>query len=140
MDKFVIDGFTFEEMKGIVSYRPFRVKCIETGDLEDSAISNEDAARLIISRIRFREERRLADSQNLDFVKRMFSERLQGVKIRDCDQVVKEKLIPLFPKGLSLGDTDGDSYKIYLTDLFKITVLFDKGKVFPMTDIIVEEK
>ena len=140
MDKFVIDGFTFEVMKEIVPYRPFRVKCIETGDLGESAISNEDAARLILNQIRFSEERHLADSQNLDFVKRAFFETLQEVKIKDCDQVVKEKLYPLFPKGLNLGESNKDSYKTYFTDLFKITVLFNRGKVFPMTYVIVEEK
>lgn len=47
-NKFVLDGYTFIEMKSNSSNRPYRVKCLETGEEKESAISYNDAAGMLV--------------------------------------------------------------------------------------------
>ena len=43
-NKFNVEGYSFIEVNSNNSHRPFRVRCIETREEKDSAISYRDAA------------------------------------------------------------------------------------------------
>ena len=47
-NQFKMDGYTFKEIKSTNPHRPYRVRCIETGDEKDGAISYQEAAGLLV--------------------------------------------------------------------------------------------
>jgi len=54
-NQFRLDGYTFKEIKLTNPHRPYRDRCVETGDEKDGAISYEEAARLLVEQYVFAE-------------------------------------------------------------------------------------
>ena len=78
MDLFEISGFHFKPIKSTNDHRPYRIKCIETLDEKDSALSYQDAANLLITPILFVRQKLTDDSQNMNYVRTVFEKVLIG--------------------------------------------------------------
>lgn len=78
MDLFEISGFHFKPIKSTNDHRPYRIKCIETLDEKDSALSYQDAANLLITPILFARQKLTDDSQNMNYVRTVFEKVLIG--------------------------------------------------------------
>ena len=78
MDLFEISGFHFKSIKSTNDHRPYRIKCIETLDEKDSALSYQDAANLLITPILFVRQKLTDDSQNMNYVRTVFEKVLIG--------------------------------------------------------------
>jgi len=79
-NKFKVEGYSFIEIKSNNHHRPFRVRCIETRDEKDSAISYRDAAELLTCQYIF--AKNIDDKNNMDeeYVKKVFTDSLLGKK------------------------------------------------------------
>lgn len=75
-DNFSLDGFTFKEIKSVNKQRPYSVRCLETLDEKDSAISCHDAAgllKVLINLLRSLDKRKIRMKITLSkFLKKFF--------------------------------------------------------------------
>lgn len=54
-DTFRLENYTFEVIKPTMEQRPYKVRCVETKETKDSAISYENAADMLIDGYKFME-------------------------------------------------------------------------------------
>jgi nucleoside-triphosphatase THEP1 len=143
-NQFKVDGYTFKEIKSTNPHRPYRVRCIETGDEKDGAISYEEAARLLIGQYEFAKNIWDNNCKDEKYVNKIFSNALLGRKKSECDEVVKTEIIEQGKiKGTVLSITSEDKfaeYKEYQTEHFVIKVLFENGLIRKSTRVVVEKK
>lgn len=134
-------GYTFLKIKSNIKERPYRVKCLQTLEEKDSGCSYEAAADLIISPMEFAQSTLKLNSQDINYVKKIFENRLLGKKKSECDNIVENDICH---SNLIDGDifhyNDTERFaeqKIYRTNHFEIKVLFERGLMFGATKIIV---
>lgn len=140
---FKLDGYTFQEIKSNNSHRPFCVRCIETGDQKDGAISYNEAASFLIAQYQYTENVIEGNSKDINYVEKVFRETLLGRKKSECDNLVEEQIVNRGRlKGCitSINSQDKFSkYKQYKTEYFYIKVLFENGIMYKSTKIEVSE-
>lgn len=143
-NQFNVNGYTFKEIKSNNPHRPYRVRCIETGDEKDGAISYEEAARLLVGEYEFAKdvwERKCRDEK---YVKDIFSNVLLGRKKSECDEAVKAEIVEQEKiKGTVLSIISEDKfaeYKEYQTEHFLIKVLFENGLMRKSTKVVIEKR
>ena len=130
-DRFKVDKYTFKEIKSTNSYRPFRVRCVETGDEKDSSISCEDAAMLLVGQYQFAEDIWSNNCKDEKYVQQIFADALLGRKKSECDEVVEQEIVrqeKIKGKIFSIASEDKYAlYKEYRTEHFLVRVLFENG-------------
>lgn len=143
-DQFNANGYTFKEIKSTNPHKPYRVRCIETGDEEDGAISYGDTARLLIGQYEFVENIRDNNCKDEKYVKEVFSKVLLGRKKSECDEVVKSEIVEQGKiKGTVVSITSKDKnakYKEYQTEHFIVKVLFENGLMRKSTKVLIEKR
>lgn len=138
------EGFTFLELKSINNHSPYRVRCIETQEETDSAISYDDAASRLIQRHRFTESIVDQNSKDSNKIHKIFSDLLIGQKKSQCDNLVKTQIAE---RGLIHGTIISvkeyerfQEFKEYLTDRFVVTVIFGNGLFRGATEVKVTNR
>lgn len=134
--------YTFVELKAKKGYRPYRVRCLETGEEKDSSISYADAAGLLLDTYSFADELLKSDSQNQNYIEKIFSQ-LLGKKKSECTSIVKDE-IALSGKIQGCITQISSAEKLeplleYQTKHFDISVLFENGLTRGATKIIVKK-
>lgn len=141
---FKLDGYSFIEIKSNNYHRPFRVRCIETRDEKDSAISYRDAAGLLISQYNFAQI--IIDSNNRDesYVRKVFTDVLLGRKKSECDNLVKSDIVEQERiRGEIISIQSQEKFaetKEYITEYFIVTVLFENGIQRKSTNVSVKKR
>lgn len=141
---FKVDGYSFIEIKSNNQHRPFRVRCIETREENDSAISYRDAAALLICQYNFAQS--IIDSNNKDesYVRKVFTDVLLGRKKSECDNMVISEIVEkrrISGKIVSIQSQERlAEYKKYVTEHFIITVLFENGLQRKSTNVLIEKR
>lgn len=140
---FKLDGYTFQEIKSNNTHRPFRVRCIETGEEKDGAISYNEAASLLIGQYQYTENVIKGNSKDFNYVRKVFRETLLGRKKSECDNLVEEQIVNRGRlKGCITSISSQDKFAIYQqykTEYFYIKVLFENGIMHKCTKIEVSE-
>lgn len=143
-NQFRLDGYTFKEIKSTNSHRPYRVRCVETGDEKDGAISYEEAAGLLTGQYLFAKSMWENNCKDEKYVKEVFSNVLLGRKKSECDELVKSEIVEQEKiKGTILSIISEDKfaeYKEYQTEYFSIKVLFENGLMRKSTKVIIEKR
>ena len=141
---FKLDGYTFQEIKSNNANRPFRVRCIETGEEKDGSISYNEAASLLIGEYQYTENVIKSNSKDINYVRKVFREALLGRKKSECDNLVEEEIVNggrLKECITSISSQDKFAiYKQYKTEYFYVKVLFENGIMNKCTKIEVSEK
>lgn len=141
---FKIEEYSFTEIKSNNHNRPFRVRCLETGEEKDSAISYEDAAWLIIGPNRFAKS--IIDGHNQDeiYIREVFTEVLLGRKKSECDDLVKSEIVERGRiRGTIVSIQSQErfaEYKEYQTDYFIVKILFENGLQRRSTQVLIEKR
>lgn len=137
------DKYTFEELTPKKGGRPYRVKCVETGEEKDSSISYTDAAGLLIGTYNFADEIIKSNSQNQDYIEKIFHQ-LLGKKKSQCSSLVREKIAP---SGQIQGcitqiqsDDKLEAKLKYQTEYFDVQVLFENGLMRGATKILIKKR
>lgn len=141
MDRFFeMNGYTFKAVKSTNPQRPFKVRCLQTLEEKDSAMSYEDAISLLLTPKLSCQAKLDEDSQNIEYVKNVFSI-LIGKKKSECDEIVENDIAN---RGLIKGTIYSikekerfQVYKEYKTENFLITVHFENGLMRGCTRIDV---
>lgn len=140
-DTFDYRGHTFLKIKSNNKEKPYRVKCLETLAEKDSGCSYEAAADLIVSPMEFAQNKLKLNSKDVNYVKKIFEERLLGKKKSECDNIVKNDICysNLIDGDIFyFNDTERFAeYKLYRTNCFEIKVFFERGLRFGATKIMV---
>lgn len=140
---FKLNGYTFQEIKSNNPHRHFRVRCIETGEEKDGAISYNQAASLLIESYQYTENVIKGNSKDINYVKKVFRETLLGRKKSECHNLVEEQIANRGRlKGCIRSISSQDKfaiYKQYKTEYFYIKVLFENGIMHKCTKIEVSE-
>ncbi len=129
-NKFNVEGYSFIEVNSNNSHRPFRVRCIETREEKDSAISYRDAAELLTCQYKFAQN--LDDKNNIDegYVRKVFTDILLGKKKSECDNLVRSEIVEkkrITGEIISIQSQEKFAEnKEYVTQYFLVTVLFEK--------------
>ena len=143
-NQFKVAGYTFKKVKSINTHRPYRVRCVETGDEKDGAISYEEAAQLLVAQYGFAKNMRDNACKDEKYVKEVFSNTLLGRKKSECDELVKSEIVDQGKiKGNVFSVIPDDrfaAYKEYQTEYFSIKVLFENGLMRKSTNIVVEKR
>ena len=143
-NQFKINGYTFREIKSTNPHRPYRVRCIETGEEKDSSISYEEAAGLLVGQYEFAKDVWDRKCKDETYVKQIFSNALLGRKKSECDEAVKTEIVEQGKiKGTVLSIVSEDKfaeYKEYQTEHFLIRVLFENGLIRKSTKILIEKR
>mgnify|MGYP004654761279 CR=1 FL=1 len=143
-NQFELNGYNFKEIKATNLHRPYRVKCIETGDEKDAATSYEGAAQILIDQYKFAECVISNKNKDKEYVKEVFSDVLLGRKKSECDELVKSEIVERGKiQGRIISKTSEDkyaAYKEYLTEHFYIKVLFENGLMRKSTKILIEKR
>lgn len=140
-DQFSYKGYKFIIIDSVNPQRPYNVRCIETGDIKDSAISYMDAAGLIICSVLFAKNKLENDSKNKEYVYRVFVEKFIGRKKSECDKIVNEILERQLINGNIIKLSEKEKYSQileYYTENFKIGVHFEKGLFCGATKVTVD--
>ena len=144
MNSFKQGGFTFLEIKSINDHSPFRVRCIETQEETDSAISYSDAASRLIQRQRFAESIVTQNSTDADKIKKIFSDLLIGQKISQCDKIVETQIADraiIHGTIYALKEVERfQEYKEYITENFTIKIMFGNGLQRGATEVQVTKR
>lgn len=137
------DKYTFKELPSQKGGRPYRVKCVETGEEKDSFISYADAAGLLIGTYNFADEIIKFNSQNKDYIEKIFHQ-LLGKKKSQCSNLVREEIAPSGQiQGVITQIKSDDKLETklkYQTEYFDISVLFENGLMRGATKIIIEKR
>lgn len=143
-NQFRLDGYTFKEIKSTNSHRPYRVRCVETGDEKDGTISYEEAAELLTGQYLFAKNMWDNNCKDEKYVKEVFSNVLLGRKKSKCDELVKSEIVEQEKiKGTIWSIISEDKfaeYKEYQTEYFSIKVLFENGLMRKSTKVIIEKR
>lgn len=142
--QFKLNGYTFREIKSTNPHRPYRVRCIETGDEKDGAISYEAAAGLLVGQYEFAKDVWDRKCKDETYVRQIFSNALLGRKKSECDKAVNSEIVEQGKiKGTVFSITSEDKfaeYKEYQTDHFSVKVLFENGLMRKSTKVVVEKR
>lgn len=142
-NQFKMDGYTFKEIKSTNPHRPYRVRCIETGDEKDGAISYQEAAGLLVGQYEVAKNMWENNCKDEDYVKRVFSDALLGRKKSECDEIVRTEIVEqrkIKGEVISISGDRFDKYKEYRTEHFVIKVLFENGLMRKSTNVIIEKR
>lgn len=143
-NQFRLNGYTFKQIKSNNPHRPYRVRCIETGDEKDSAISYEEAASLLTGQYAFAKSMWEINCKDEKYVKEVFSNVLLGRKKSECDELVKSEIVEQEKiKGTItsiISDDKFAKYKEYQTEFFVVKVLFENGLMRKSTKITIEKR
>lgn len=143
-NKFKVDGYSFIEIKSNNSHRPFRVRCTETREEKDSAISYRDAAELLTCQYKFAQN--LTEKNNMDegYVRKVFTDILLGKKRSECDDLVKGEIVEKKRiRGEIVSIQSQEKFaetKEYITESFIVTVLFENGLQRKSTNVLVKKR
>jgi hypothetical protein len=143
-NKFNVEGYSFIEVKSNNHHRPFRVRCIETREEKDSAISYRDAAELLTCQYKFAQN--LDDNNNMDegYVRKVFTDTLLGKKKSECDDLVRSEIVEKKRiRGEIISIQSQEKFaetKEYVTESFLVTVLFENGLQRKSTNVLVKER
>lgn len=143
-NKFKVDGYSFIEIKSNNPHRPFRVRCIETREEKESAISYRDAAELLTCQYKFAQT--LADNNNMDegYVRKVFTDILLGKRKSMCDDLVKGEIVEKKRiRGDIVSIQSQEKFaetKEYVTEFFIVTVLFENGLQRKSTNVLVKKR
>lgn len=134
-------GFTFKTILHD-GHRPYKVKCLETGEEKSSAISFEDAMELIVAINHFSKEVLRKNSGDENYVEQIFKDALFGQKLSQINDIVSNKISGEKIEGIIEYKTRDkfDKEQIYFTEKFRVTALCGKGNSRVIVDVIVEEK
>lgn len=141
---FKMDEYSFIEIKSNNYHRPFRVRCIETREEKDSAISCRDAAGLLTCQYKFVQN--LTDGNNKDegYVRKVFTDILLGKKKSECDDLVKGEIVEKERiRGEIVSIQSQEKFaetKEYVTEYFIVTVLFENGLQRKSTNVLVTKR
>lgn len=142
-DRFKVDKYTFKEIKSTNSHRPFRVRCVETGDEKDSSISCENAATILVEQYQLAENVWDNKCKDEKYVWQVFADALLGRKKSECDEVVEQEIVGQEKiKGdiFSIASEDKYAlYKEYRTEHFLVRVLFENGLMRKATKVLIEK-
>ncbi|WP_411677856.1 hypothetical protein [Caproicibacter sp.] len=137
------DKYTFKELPSQKGGRTYRVKCVETGEEKDSFISYTDAAGLLISTYNFADQIIESNSQNKDYIEKIFHQ-LLGKKKSQCSSLVREEIAPSGQiQGVITQIKSDDKLETklkYQTEYFDIQVLFENGLMRGATKIEVTRR
>lgn len=143
-NKFNVEGYSFIEINSNNNHRPFRVRCIETREEKDSAISYRDAAELLTCQYKFAQN--LDDKNNIDerYVRKVFTDILLGKKKSECDNLVRSEIVEKKRiKGEIISIQSREKFaenKEYVTQYFLVTVLFENGLQRKSTNVLVKKR
>lgn len=144
MASFTLGGYTFVEIESKNSNRPYRVRCRETGEEKDSAISSEDAASLLINNEKFSKSWSHRHDEDEAYIKRIFTEVLLGRKKSECGSLVKNEITDKKRiAGTIVSGSNQDRYVPYIeyqTEDFIVTVHFERGIRNKSTKISIKER
>lgn len=143
-DKFSKEGFTFLQIQSQNPERPYKVKCLETGETEDSALSYEDAANLLIGPFMYAQNKLETDSQTASYVKKTFERHLLGRKKSECRNIVEKEIVGNnLIKGSIVQKAEKEKFENFIeyeTECFFVRVCFEKGLFCGATTILIENK
>lgn len=143
-EQFTRDGFTFLQIKSRNPERPYKVRCLETGETKDSALSYEDAAGLITGPLMYAKRKLELDSQTSSYVKDVFERHLLGRKKSECGSIVEEEIVGrTLIKGLIIQKKEKEKYEKFIeyeTEHFLVRVCFEHGLFCGATAILVSSK
>lgn len=138
------EGYTFEEIQSIDIHRPYRVKCIETGETKDSAISFEDAINLLLGPMKFAISSLHVNSLDKEYVQKVFSEALIGKKKSNCNEIVENEIVERkVIEGIVYEVPEKEKFepfKEYLTEHFIVRIDFGHGLFAGATKVSVENR
>jgi hypothetical protein len=143
-NKFNVEGYSFIEVNSNNSHRPFRVRCIETREEKDSAISYRDAAELLTCQYKFAQN--LDDKNNIDegYIRKVFTDILLGKKKSECDNLVRSEIVEKKRiRGEIISIQSQEKFaenKEYVTQYFLVTVLFENGLQRKSTNVLVKKR
>lgn len=135
------EGYTFEEIAGIDG-NPFGVKCYETGQVKYSAISYEDAVNLILSLIHFYEDTFKLDSEDEEYVKKVFKNLLIGKKLSEINDIVRDEIAgkKIHGKITCIERNKFDINQVYYTDEFKIIASCKRKNLRTVNNIAIQKR
>jgi len=143
-NQFKLNGYTFKEIKSNNPHRPYRVRCLETGEEKDGEISYEEAAGLLIDLYNFANNLFERNCKDEEYIKKVFSNALLGRKKSECDKVVESEIVGQEKvKGTIVSVVSDDNfaeYKEYQTEYFNVKVLFENGLMRKSSKVIVEKR
>lgn len=142
-NQFKMDGYTFKEIKSINPHRPYRVRCIETGDEKDGEISYQEVAGLLAGQYEFAKSMWESNCKDENYVKGVFSDALLGRKKSECDEIVRTEIVEqrkIKGEVISMSGDRFDKYKEYRTEYFVIKVLFENGLMRKSTSVTIEKR
>jgi len=143
-NQFKLNGYTFKEIKSNNPQRPYRVRCLETGEEKDGEISYEEAAGLLIDLYNFANNLFESNCKDEEYIKKVFSNALLGRKKSECDKVVESEIVGQEKvKGTIVSVVSDDNfaeYKEYQTEYFNVKVLFENGLMRKSSKVIVEKR
>lgn len=132
--------YTFVEIESKNNHRPYRVKCVETGEEKESAINYADAAGLLLGIYEFNDATSKSNSQNETYIKEVFHQLLNRKK-SECAIIVKEQIVPSRKVlGCITQILDNEKYETtlhYQTECFDVKVLFENGLTRGATNILI---
>ena len=135
------EGFNFEVIKSTNPRRPYRVRCLESLEEKDSALSYDDAVCLLLTPMLAAKKQIEITSHDIEYVKKAFSI-LLGKKKSQCDELVKNEIVN---RGLIKGTIYSlkekerfQEFKEYQTDVFIVTAYFEKGLIRGCTKIGID--
>lgn len=143
-EQFVRDGFTFLCINSHNPERPYKVRCLETGETKESALSYEDAAGLISGPLMYAKRKLEIDSQTPSYVKEVFERHLLGRKKSECSGIVEEEIVGRnLIKGMIIQKPEKEKFEKFIeyeTEYFSVCVSFEYGLFSGATAILVNNK
>ncbi|MBN3346145.1 hypothetical protein EXM98_02935 [Clostridium botulinum] len=136
------DGYTFKKIESKIAEKPYRVRCIETGEEKDSSISYEQAICLILTPINSHREKLVEDSKDEQYVKNVFEKCLINNKLSELNEIVENQIAGTRIAGqiIAIQRQMCDLKQIYFTEHYKITAVCEYGRLKGVTSILIEVK
>lgn len=135
------EGYTFEKIND-KGYRPYKVKCYETGEEKSSSISFEDAMNLIISSIEYGKSVLHIKSLDKSYVEGVFKETLLDKKLSEINDIVRDEIAGKKIEGeiICYIRDEFNKSQVYTTEKYRIIVSYERERIRVITKITVEEK
>lgn len=127
---------------------PFRVECIETGEIAYDHDSFENATENVLQKNSFGNEMQTLKYADKAYICRIFQEALLHQKKSACNKLIEGKMLLGDLPMVSLGDTteytnkDDENVKCihYYTGAFDVYALMDSGLAGGITKIEINER
>lgn len=134
------EGYNFEVLPESNSYKPFKVKCLENGEIKDSSINHKSAMDLIITLIEASNSSLELQSKDKEYVENIFSTYLKNKKLKEANNIVETKIAGkrIYGKVTIVKSDIYSKERVYLTDKFKIVARAEYRPI-GISEIIVEE-